>query len=291
MSMQGKVVVITGSNIGIGKETAVGVASLGATTVLACRNQEKAAAAAVEIKQRSGNDDVQLVALDLADLASVKAAAADIVQRWERLDVLVNNAGGTWSERILTKQGFEQTFGVNHLGPFYLTMLLLDRIKASAPARIINLSSVGHHFAFGGIRFDDLQGEKRYATFDAYSQSKLANILFTRELVKKLDGSNVTVNAVHPGAVRSGFGMDGDLNAFLTAGSHLIRPFEISPKSGAKTSIYLATSPEVDGKTGMYWVRRRPGRMSPKAQDDAVASRLWDESEKLLASVGFAPPS
>jgi NAD(P)-dependent dehydrogenase (short-subunit alcohol dehydrogenase family) len=290
MSMQGKVVVVTGSNIGIGKETAVGVASLGATTVLACRNQEKAAAAAKEIKQRSGNDDVQLVALDLADLASVQAAADDILQRWDRLDVLVNNAGGTWSKRVLTKQGFEQTFGVNHLGPFYLTMLLIDRIKASAPSRIVNLSSVGHHFAFGGIRFDDLQGEKRYVTFDAYSQSKLANVLFTRVLAKRLEGSGVTVNAVHPGAVRSGFGMDGDLNAIITLGNHIIRPFEISPKSGAKTSIYLATSPEVDGKTGMYWVRRRPGRMSPKAQDDAVATRLWDESEKLLASVGFALP-
>jgi retinol dehydrogenase-14 len=291
MSMQGKVVVVTGSNIGIGKETAVGVASLGATTVLACRNQEKAAAAAREIKQRSGNDDVQLVSLDLADLASVQAAAADILQRWDRLDVLVNNAGGTWSQRVLTKQGFEQTFGVNHLGPFYLTMLLLDRIKVSAPSRIVNLSSVGHHFAFGGIRFDDLQGEKRYVTFDAYSQSKLANVLFTRELAKKLEGSGVTVNAVHPGAVRSGFGMDGDLNPLLTFGNHFIRPFEISPKSGAKTSIYLASSPEVEGKTGQYWVRRRPGRMSPKAKDDAVATRLWDVSEKLLDSVGFAAPS
>lgn len=290
MSMQGKVVVITGSNIGIGKETAVGVAKEGATVVLACRNQEKAAAAAKDIEQRSGNDDVHLVSLDLADLASVKAAADDILRRWDRLDVLVNNAGGTWSQRVLTKQGFEQTFGVNHLGPFYLTMLLLDRVKASAPSRIINLSSVGHHFAFGGIRFDDLQGEKRYVTFDAYSQSKLANILFTRELAKKLEGTKVTVNAVHPGAVRSGFGMDGDLNGLLTFGMQFVRPFEISPKSGAKTSVYLATSPEVEGKTGEYWVRRKPGHMSAKARNDADATRLWDVSEQLLSSAGFALP-
>jgi NAD(P)-dependent dehydrogenase (short-subunit alcohol dehydrogenase family) len=290
MSMQGKVVVITGSNIGIGKETAVGVAKEGATVVLACRNQEKAAAAAKDIQQRSGNDDVQLVSLDLADLSSVKAAADAILTRWDRLDVLVNNAGGTWSQRILTKQGFEQTFGVNHLGPFYLTMLLLDRIKASAPSRIINLSSVGHHFAFGGIRFDDLQGEKRYVTFDAYSQSKLANVLFTRELAKKLEGTKVTVNAVHPGAVRSGFGMDGDLNPLLTFGNHFIRPFEISPKSGAKTSVYLATSPDVEGKTGEYWVRRKPGHMSAKARNDADAARLWAVSEQLLSSAGFALP-
>ncbi|MGI8663359.1 MAG: SDR family NAD(P)-dependent oxidoreductase [Acidimicrobiales bacterium] len=150
--MKGKVAVVTGSNIGIGKETAVALASLGATTVLACRNQEKAKAAQADVVERSGHDDVHLVTLDLADLESVKAAASDILSRWDRLDVLVNNAGGVWTERHTTEQGFEQTVGVNHIGPFLLTNLLLARLKASAPSRIVNVSSVGHHMAFRGMR-------------------------------------------------------------------------------------------------------------------------------------------
>ncbi|HEY1650767.1 MAG TPA: SDR family oxidoreductase [Acidimicrobiales bacterium] len=288
MSMQGKVVVVTGSNIGIGLETAVGVAEQGATTILACRNQAKAEAAAKEVTRRTWNDDVHVVALDLADLASVRKAADDILTRWDRLDVLVNNAGGTWTQRQLTVQDFEYTFGVNHLGPFFLTHLLLDRLRAGAPARIINLTSVGHHAAFGGMRFDDLQSEKSYEGMEVYCRSKLANVLFTRQLAKRLGDSGVTANAVHPGPVRSGFGMDGDLTGVMGIGLKLVRPFEISPRRGAKTSIYLASSPDVAGKTGMYWARRQPGHMSRHARDDAAAARLWDESGQLLASAGFA---
>jgi NAD(P)-dependent dehydrogenase (short-subunit alcohol dehydrogenase family) len=288
MDMRGKVVVITGSNVGIGKETAVGVATLGATTVLACRNQVKAAAAAAEVTQRGGNDDVHVVALDLADLASVQAAADEIRSRWSGLHVLVNNAGGTWSERQLTAQGFEQTFGVNHLGHFYLTRVLLDRLQESAPARVINVTSVGHHAAWRGMRFSDLQSERSYAAMEVYCRSKLANVLFTRELARRTEGTGVTVNAVHPGPVRSGFGMDGDLTGFSGFGMKLVRPFEISAAMGARTSIHLATSPEVEGKNGLYWVRRRPGHMSSYARNDDEARRLWDESEKLLASTGFA---
>jgi NAD(P)-dependent dehydrogenase (short-subunit alcohol dehydrogenase family) len=287
MSMQGKVVVITGSNVGIGKETAVGVAALGATTVLACRNQEKAAAAAAEVKERSGNDDVQLVSLDLGDLNSVRAAAGDILSRWDHLNVLINNAGGTWSERQVTAQGFEQTFGVNHLGHFYLTRLLLGRLEASAPSRIVNLASVGHHMAWRGMRFDDLQSEKRYSAMEVYGRSKLANVLFTRELARREADRGVTVNVVHPGPVRSGFGMDGDLKGLMGLGNKFIRPFEISAASGAKTSIFLATSPKVEGKTGTYWARSRPGHMSAQARNDDEATRLWDESETLLTSAGF----
>ncbi len=286
--MHGKVVVITGSNTGIGLETAVGVAGFGATTVLACRNQEKAAAAAAEVKERAGTDDVHVVALDLSDLASVRAAADDILARWDRLDVLINNAGGMWSHRETTKQGFEQTFGVNHLGHFLLTMLLLDRIKASAPARIINLSSVGHHYAARGMRFDDLQTEKRrYRGMDVYGRSKLANVLFTRGLAQRLAGTGVTVNAVHPGPVRSGFGMDGDLKGWMGAGNRMIRPFEISAAAGAKTSIYLATSPDVADQTGEYWVRSKPGHASRKSRDQTEVDQLWQASEKLLADAGF----
>jgi len=259
MGMQDKVVVVTGSNDGIGKETAVGVAAQGATTVLACRNQKKMDAAAQEITRRTGNADVHVVVLDLADLASVRAAATEILARWDRLNVLINNAGGIWTQRQETAQGFEQTFGVNHLGHFLLTELLLARIKESAPSRIINLTSVGHHAAWRGMRFDDLQSERRYATMDAYGRSKLANILFTRELAARLAGTGVTV----------------------------IRPFEISPALGARTSVYLATSPEVEGETGRYWVRRKPGHMSRQARSNAQAQRLWSESERLVSAAGF----
>jgi NAD(P)-dependent dehydrogenase (short-subunit alcohol dehydrogenase family) len=288
MGVKAKVVVVTGSNIGIGLETAVGVAAQGATTVLACRNPDKAEAAAKEVTRRTWNDDVHVVSLDLSDLASVATAADDILTRWPRLDVLVNNAGGTWSGRQATAQGFEYTFGVNHLGHFYLTNLLLPRLKNSAPARIINLTSVGHHFARKGMRFDDLQSERGYDAMEAYCRSKLANVLFTRELAKRIGDRAVTVNAVHPGPVRSGFGMDGDLTGFMGFGMKLVRPFEISAKRGAKTSVHLATSPAVTGKTGMYWVRSKPGHMSRRARNDDAASRLWTESADLLSSAGFA---
>jgi NAD(P)-dependent dehydrogenase (short-subunit alcohol dehydrogenase family) len=287
MSMRGKVVVITGSNTGIGFETAVGVAALEATTVLACRNRDKAEAAAKEVTRRTWNDEVHVVDLDLADLASVKKAADEILNRWDRLDVLVNNAGGTWSERRVTAQGFEYTFGVNHLGHFYLTNLLLERLRTSAPARVVSVTSMGHHFARGGMRFDDLQSEKHYQGMDAYCRSKLANVLFVRELARRLAGSGVTANAAHPGWVRSRFGMDGDTTAGTSVGMIILRPFQISPASGARTSILLATAPEVEGETGMYWVRRKPGQMSPAARGDATAARLWEESERLLASAGF----
>jgi NAD(P)-dependent dehydrogenase (short-subunit alcohol dehydrogenase family) len=290
MSMHGKVVVVTGSNTGIGLETAVGVAALGATTVLACRNATKAEVAAKEVTQRTWNDDVHVVTLDLADLVSVKQAAEEVLSRWDRLDVLVNNAGGTWSERTLTAQGFEHTFGVNHLGPFYLTNQLLPRLRGATAARIVNVTSVGHHFATKGMRFDDLQSERHYDGMDAYCRSKLANVLFTRELARRLAGAGVTANAAHPGWVRSRFGMDGDLSGVMGFGIRLMRPFQISPARGARTSVYLASSPEVAGRTGTYWVRRRPGHLGRRAKDDAAATRLWTESERLLASCGFALP-
>jgi retinol dehydrogenase-14 len=290
MSMQGKVVVVTGANVGIGLETAVGVAALGATTVLACRNTAKAEAAAREVTQRTWNDDVHVVQLDLADLASVRKAAEEVLNRWERLDVIVNNAGGTWSQRSLTAQGFEHTFGVNHLGHFYLTNLLLGRLRAGAPARIVTVTSVGHHAAWHGMRFEDLQSEKGYEAMEAYCRSKLANVLFTRQLAQRLEGSGVTANAAHPGWVRSRFGLDGDLTGTMGFGIRIMRPFQITPRRGARTSVYLATSPEVAAKTGMYWVRSKPGHMSRQARNDEAAARLWDESERLLALVGFAAP-
>jgi NAD(P)-dependent dehydrogenase (short-subunit alcohol dehydrogenase family) len=256
--------------------------------VLACRNQAKAEAAAKEVVRRTWSEDVHVVPLDLADLASVRKAADEITSRWDRLDVLVNNAGGTWSKRQVTAQGFEYTMGVNHLGHFSLTLQLLQRLQRSAPARIVNVTSVGHHFASKGMRFDDLQSEHGYDAMEAYCRAKLANVLFTRELARRLDAGVVTANAAHPGWVRSRFGMDGDLSGVMGFGIRLMRPLQISPKRGARTSIYLAASPEVARKTGMYWVRSKPGHMGRRARDDETAGRLWDESERLLASVGFA---
>jgi NAD(P)-dependent dehydrogenase (short-subunit alcohol dehydrogenase family) len=288
MSMQGKVVVITGANTGVGLETAVGVAAQGATTVLACRNQAKAEAAAHEVTQRTWNDDVHTVSLDLADLASVCKAADEILTRWDRLDVLDNNAGGTWSERQETAQGLEYTMGVCHIAHFYLTSLLLDRLQTTAPSRVINVTSVGHHAAFKGMRFDDLQSEKGYDGMEVYCRAKLANVLFTRELARRAAGSGLTANTAHPGWVRSRFGMDGDTTGKSAFGFRAMRPFQISPRTGAKTSVYLATSPDVATRTGEYWVRSKPGHMGKHARDDAAAQRLWDESERLLASVGYA---
>jgi NAD(P)-dependent dehydrogenase (short-subunit alcohol dehydrogenase family) len=285
--VQGKVVVITGSNVGIGKETAVGLATLGATTVLACRNMDKASTAANEVTERSGNSDVHVLALDLADLVSVRDCAKELQDRFDRLDVLVNNAGGIWTERQLTAQGFEYTFGVNHLGHFYLTNLLLSRLRASAPARIVNVASLAHHAAVTGLRWADLQFERRYSAMGAYSQSKLANLLFTRELARRLDPAEVTANAAHPGPVRSGFGLDGDLRGIMGWGNRLIRYFEVSPATGARTSIKLASDASLAGRSGEYWARGRRGVMSPAARDSAAAERLWTESERLLAAAGF----
>jgi NAD(P)-dependent dehydrogenase (short-subunit alcohol dehydrogenase family) len=288
--MQGKVVVITGSNTGIGEATAEALATMGATTVMACRNLQKAEAAAAAVRAASGSDDVHVVSLDLADLSSVETCASEVLSRWDHLDVLVNNAGGIWSDRQVTAQGFEQTLGVNHIGPFFLTALLLDRLKGADAGRIVNLSSVGHHGAFTGMNWNDLQGEKRYSTFGAYSQSKLANLLFTCGLAKRLADTRVTANAVHPGPVRSGFGMDGDMTGIVGLGNRLIRPFEISATAGAATSVYLASSPEVQGRSGGYYVRSKPGHPSKQGRSDAAADRLWEVTENMITESGFTLP-
>ena len=285
--VKGKTVVITGANTGIGKETAVGLAEMGATVVLACRNRVKAAAAAHEVRTLSENDDVHLVDLDLADLDSVTTCAKEILDNYERIDVLINNAGLQLKERTTTKQGFETTFGVNHLGHFLLTDLLLDRIRASAPARIVNLSSVGHNFARGGLPWDDLQHDTtRYTANGAYCESKLANILFTRELARRVPPEQVTVNAAHPGGVRSEFGSSDDMGKLYGGFMKLGGLFLISAKSGARTSIHLASSPEVEGKTGGYYVRRKLHSGSKQSRNDESARRLWAVSEELLASAG-----
>jgi NAD(P)-dependent dehydrogenase (short-subunit alcohol dehydrogenase family) len=284
--MAGKVVVITGGNTGIGKEAAVGLASLGARVIITSRNEERGRSARQEIAERSGNDSVDVMPLDLASFRSIRSFAADALDRFDHLDVLVNNAGLILHRRAETQEGFEETFGVNHLGHFLLTDLLLERLRASAPARVVVVSSNAHKGARQGLDFDDLQAEHKYRWAKAYSKSKLANIYFARELARRLDGAGVTVNALHPGFVRSEFGRGGDLGGIYGWGiKYLASPFAISPEKGARTTIYLASSPDVEGVSGGYFYKSKPSNPSAAAQDDEAASRLWDASEKLVASV------
>lgn len=285
--MTGQVVVITGANSGIGKEAAVAMAAMGATVVLACRDPDKAAAAARQVEERAASDAVGVVALDLADLASVRRAAQAIQVTWGRVDVLINNAGGISTRRRATAQGFEQTFGVNHLGHFYLTALLLDTLVESAPARIVNVSSVAHRLAVRGMPWNDLQHRRHYSALATYGESKLANLLFTRGLARRLDPALVTANAVHPGPVRTRFGMDGDARGVVGLGNRMIRPFEITAQAGADTVIFLAFDPALAGQTGGYWSHRSRSRVSRAARQDGNVERLWCESERLLAGAGF----
>lgn len=284
--MSGKHVVITGGNTGIGKEAAVGLAELGARVVITSRNEERGRAARDEIAERSGNSAVEVMRLDLASFRSIRSFAAGVLDHFDRLDVLVDNAGLILLRRRETEDGFEETFGVNHLGHFLLTDLLLEKLRASAPARVVVVSSNAHKGAKRGLDFDDLQSERRYRWMGAYNKSKLANISFTRELARRLDGTGITVNALHPGFVRSDFGRGGDLGGVYGWGiKYLASPFAISPERGARTTIYLASSPDVDGVTGGYFYKCRPAVPSAAAQDDAAARRLWDASEQLVASV------
>jgi NAD(P)-dependent dehydrogenase (short-subunit alcohol dehydrogenase family) len=275
---------ITGANAGIGKETAVALARDGMDVVATSRDRARGAAALAEIRARSGSDRVEMMDLDLADFTSIRRFAEAFLDGHQRLDVLVNNAGLVQTSRTETTDGFETTFGVNHLGHFLLTQLLLDRIKESAPARIVVVSSHAHKSARKGLDFDDLQSEHGYSAFRVYGKTKLANIYFTRELARRLDGTGVTANALHPGYVASRFGRDGDTGRLGDLAMTLGRPFAISPEKGARTSIYLASSPEVAAVTGQYYFRCKPSTPSRVALDDEAARRLWAVSEELVAS-------
>ena len=287
--MHGKTVVVTGGNSGIGLETAAALATMGARVLVAARNADKGRAAVADISRRNdGHAQVQLVVFDLADLASVRCGAAEILEQAPRLDVLVNNAGLVLSDRRETVDGYEATFAVNHLGPFLLTNLLLDRMRESAPARVVNVASMAHASARKGIPFDDLQSRQRYRGMRVYGQSKLANILFTLELARRLEGSAVTANSLHPGTVRTGYGADGDARGFLALGLKLSGPFFLTPARGAQTSIYLASSPEVEGVSGQYFVKCMPVQPKAPARDAEAARRLWRVSEEM---VGLASPA
>ncbi len=282
--MEGKVVVITGGNAGIGKEAAAGLARAGARVIITARDRTRGENALDDIRAGSGSDAVELMDLDLASFTSIGRFADDFLGRSERLDVLLNNAGLMLSKRRETEDGLEATFGVNHVGHFLLTKHLLDRLESNpGGARVVNVSSHAHKGARRGLDFDDLQSTRRYAGMQVYSRSKLANIYFTRELSRRVS-DGVTVNALHPGFVRSEFARGGDTNLLYSIGVRLGSPFAISPERGAQTSVYLASSPEVEGVTAGYFYKRAPASISKAATDDVAARRLWDVSEDLVST-------
>ncbi|WP_420642290.1 SDR family oxidoreductase [Candidatus Leptofilum sp.] len=275
-SLTGKVCLVTGANSGLGKVTASELAKMGATVVMAARSQERGEPALADVRQSSGNSNVHLVLADLSSLTGTRQLAEQFKAEYGRLDILVNNAGAIFKDRQLSADGYEMTFALNHLSYFLLTNLLLDQLKASAPARIVNVSSGAH--VGGTINFDDLMMAKKYRSFAAYSQSKLANVLFTYELVRRLEGSGVTANALHPGGVATGFGSGEGMMGWLFK---LLRPFLLTPEKGAETQIYLASSPEVEGITGKYFDKKKPVQSSKESYDTAVAQRLWQVSDQL----------
>ena len=282
-SMAGRTVLITGGTGGIGKATALGLARLGARVGIVGRDATRAEAAAADIRSKSGNRAVDVFAADLSSQAEVRRFATAVLEAYPRLDVLVNNVGGFWEHRHVTADGLERTFAVNHLAPFLLTDLLLERLTASAPARIVTVSSGAQ--SLGRIDFDDLQGERNYSGQRAYNQSKLANVLFTYELARRLEGTGVTANVLHPGVTRTNFSAE-DQPRWMEILGPIGRPFMKSPARGAATPIFMASSPEVEGVTGRYFVNRKPKRSSTASYDAAAAGRLWQVSTEL---VGLPP--
>lgn len=276
--MQGKIVLVTGGTGGIGFETAKGLAAQGAAITLVGRDPQRGAEAVRQIQQATGNQAVHYLSGDLSHQAGIEQFAAAFRQQHERLDVLVNNAGAIFWERKENRDGFEMTFALNHLGYFYLTHLLLPLLLKSSPARIVNVSSDAHRG--GKINFGDLQLASNYSAWRAYSQSKLANILFTRELARRLAGHGVTVNTLHPGFVKTDFGNGGGL--FSRLFGLLAGVAAISPEKGAETSIYLAASPEVATISGEYFDKKRVKQAAAAATNEAAAQRLWAESMALL---------
>lgn len=272
--MVGKVCIVTGANTGIGKETALGLAKLGASVVLVCRDRERGEEAQSEIKQSTGNDNVELMICDLSSQRSIKQFAPIFAERHDRLDVLVNNAGVVLRELSMTEDGLESTFAINHLGYYLLTNLLLDLLKKSAPSRIVNVASAAHKF--GNLDVNAWPTGRQYSAFGAYANSKLANILFTRELAQRLIGTGVTANCLHPGAV--GTNLFRGLPKVLQT---VIKLVTISRERGARTSIYLASSPDVEGITGKYFARCRQQESSDASRNKVAARDLWNLSTEL----------
>jgi len=274
IEMQGQICLVTGANSGMGKATALGLAKLGATVVMVCRNEERGQAAQAEIAAQSGNKSVDLFIADLATQSAVRQLAEAFKAKYPGLHVLINNAGLNTRRRILTADGIETTFAVNYLTPFLLTHLLLERLKTTAPARVINLATWMHP----PIDLDDLRRERHYDPMEAYQQSKTAIVLFTEELARRLPEA-VTVNCVNPGLIHTNLGRDlrGSMRLFIA----LMRPFMKSAKQGAEVINYLASAPELAGVSGKYFVGKQEGQAFPKPYNSAEAQRLWRVSEQL----------
>ena len=273
----GRTVLVTGGTGGIGGATAAGLAGLGARVGVVGRHRDRADAVAERIRAAGGEADVFIA--DVSAQREVRRLADEVLTAYPRLDVLVNNVGGYWAHRHVTEDGLERTFAVNHLAPFLLTNLLLPRLRESAPARVVTVSSGAQ--SMGRIDFDDLQGERGYRGQRAYNQSKLANVMFTYELARRLEGSGVTANVLHPGVVRTAFGQE-DSTGWMRLMLPVVRPFMKSPEKGAQTSVHLASSPAVEGVSGQYFVDSRPKQSSRASYDAAAAARLWDVSAELV---------
>lgn len=277
--LKGKTILITGATNGIGQAAAHALARKGATIVIVGRNPAKARQVVDYIREQSRNPAVDSLIADLSSLSQVRQLAREFRQKYPHLHILVNNAGGIYATRKLSGDGYEYTFALNHLAYYLLTNLLLDMLLADAPARIINVSSRAHEGS--KLDFDDLQNDKQYifGGYRAYGQSKLANLLFTYELARRLSGTGVTVNAVHPGMVATGFGMNN--GGAMRFGMRIYHQFALTPQQGADTVVYLASSPEVEGITGKYWVARAPVASSPESYDEDAQKRLWAVSAQL----------
>jgi len=274
--MGGKVALVTGGTSGIGKATAMALAAMGADLVVVGRDPERGEKAAAEIRAQTGSR-VDLALADLSSQAEVRALAEEFRRRYDRLDVLVNNAGLVQSKRTETEDGLESTFAINHLAPFLLTNLLRDVLEESAPSRVVTVSSEAERW--GNIDFDDLQSKKKYRGFPVYGMTKLANIMFTYELAGRLKGTGVTATCMHPGAVNTRFGTNN--SGPMTILFRLFKPFMRTPEQGADTLIWLASSPEVEGASGRYYSDRKPIEPKKIAQDPEARRRLWEESERL----------
>jgi len=283
--MAGKSVLVTGGTGGIGRATAIGLAALGARVGITGRDPARTEAAAASIRAAPGRPAVDAFIADMSVQAGVRRLAAQVLDTYPRLDVLVNNVGGFWAHRHVTADGLEHTFALNHLAPFLLTSLLLDRLTASAPARIVTVSSGAH--ARGRIDFDDLQGEQNYSGQRAYSQSKLASVMFTYELARRLEGTGVTATVLHPGVVRTSFGAE-DQAAYMAVMIRVARLVMKTPAKGASTPIYLASSPEVEGITGRYYADRKPKTSSKASYNTTAAVRLWQASVDLAGLTATA---
>ncbi|MCP4035415.1 MAG: SDR family oxidoreductase [bacterium] len=280
--MTGKQVMITGCTAGLGRAAALSLANDGASLSLVCRNRAKGEDLASEIERKTRRVDTTLYVGDMSSQRDIRAVAAAFLETGRPLDVLFNNAGVVNQQRSETPDGLETTFAVNHLAYFLLTVLLAEPIKQAQAGRVVNTASDAYKFLSGGLDFDDLQSERRYATFNAYGASKLANILFTRELARRLLGTKTTANAFHPGMVGSDFAKN---NGFVAqVAMTLLKPIARSPHKGAETGIYLCTSPEVEGRTGGYYYDCKEHPTRATARSDADARRLWELSEKLTGA-------